>query len=109
DAHTLQLSVNRRFRNRLSFGFNNPILLYEKSRTNARRQHHAGGNKSEPPKQAQADDLFGNFVPTRHTFKGDFVWALPHFDGSSTATRALSQIARDWQLQGVRAAHNSTA
>jgi len=109
DAHTLQLSVNRRFRNRLSFGFNDTILLYQKGSTNARLQHNADGTYSERPDQAQADDLFGNFVPTRHTFKGNFVWALPHFDGSSTATKALSQIARDWQLSGVWTANTGTA
>src|SRR6185436_17138642 len=85
------------------------ILLYQKGSTNARLQHNADGTYSERPDQAQADDLFGNFVPTRHTFKGNFVWALPHFDGSSTATRALSQIARDWQLSGVWTANTGTA
>src|SRR5262245_52691557 len=110
NAHTLQMSLNRRFRNNLAFGFNDTILLSQKGSTNARLQHNADGTYSERPDQAQADELIGNFVPIRQTFKGSFVWALPHFDASANAAmKTLGYIANDWQLSGVWTANTGQA
>jgi len=101
NAHTLQMSVNRRFRNSLSFGFNDTILLSQKGSTTARLQHNADGTFSERADQAAADELLGNFVPVRHTLKGSYVWALPKFSASSAPMKTLGYIVNDWQLSGV--------
>jgi Carboxypeptidase regulatory-like domain len=100
-AHTLQMSLNRRFRNGFSFGFNDAILLSQKGSTTARLQHNADGSYTERADQAQADDLLGNFIPVRHTMKGNFVWALPKIHSSAAGLKALGYITNDWQVSGV--------
>ena len=42
-SHTLQMSVNRRFRNGLSFGFNDTWTLFQTGSTTIRLQHNADG------------------------------------------------------------------
>ena len=101
DSHSLQMSFNRRFRNGLSFGFNDAWLISQKGSTTARLQHNPDGTFSERADQAQADELLGNFIPVRHTFKGNFVWDMPDLHGDSTTMKALGYALNDWQLSGV--------
>jgi hypothetical protein len=108
-SHTLQTSLNRRFRNGLSFGFNDTILLSQKGSTNARLQHNPDGTFSERADQAQADELLGHFIPTRHNFKGNFVWALPKVHGESAGLKTVGYITNGWQLSGVWTANTGTA
>jgi hypothetical protein len=108
-SHTLQMSLNRRFRNGVSFGFNDTILLSQKGSTTARLQHNADGSYAERPDQAQADELLGNFVPTRHTLKGNFVWALPKLHSETTALKTIGYFTNDWQLSGIWSANTGTA
>ena len=104
------MSLNRRFRNSLSFGFNDTILLSQKGSTDARGcSTIRTARYSERADQAQADDLLGNFVPTRHTLKGNFVWALPQYSAESTAMKTIGYIVNDWQLSGVWTANTGTA
>ena len=98
--HSLQLSLNRRFRNGLSFGFNDTIGLSARGSVGARLQHNPDGTFSYRADQADADELFQT-PPTRHTMKGNFVWDLPDVHGESTAVRALALIVNDWQWSGV--------
>ena len=85
------MSLNRRFRNGAVVRLQRHLLLSQKGSTTARLQHNADGTYSERADQAQADDLLGNFIPTRHTFKGNFVWALPQ---TCTASRHGDEDAR---------------
>ena len=80
--HSLQLSLNRRFRNGLSFGFNDTIGLSTRGSVGARLQHNADGTFSYRADQAEADDLLQT-PPTRHTMKGNFVWDLPDLHAGS--------------------------
>ncbi len=75
-AHTLELSITRRFTRGLAFGLNDTIVLSQRGSTSARLQHNPDGSFSERPDQAAANQLLGDFVPTRHFFKGNFVWGL---------------------------------
>ncbi|PYR55894.1 MAG: hypothetical protein DMF91_23250, partial [Acidobacteria bacterium] len=100
-AHTLQLSLLRRFRDGVSFGFNDTIVLTQKGSTSARLQHNADGTYAERADQAQADTLLGDFVPNRHVLKGHFIWDLPDIHGGSSARNAIGWLANDWQLSGV--------
>ncbi len=47
--HSIQASLNRRFRNGLSFGFNDTISLYDHQQSGARLQHNADGSFTVPP------------------------------------------------------------
>jgi len=108
-SHTLQMSLNRRFRNGLSFGFNDTILLSQKGSTTARLQHDPDGTFTERADQAEADELLGNFIPTRHTLKGNFVWAIPKLRGESTTLKTIGYITNGWQLSGVWTANTGSA
>ena len=89
-SHALQISFNRRFRNGVSFGFNDAWLLSQTGSTAARIQHNPDGTFSERADQAQADELLGNFIPVKHNFKGNFVWDLPDIHSSDGA------LTDDW-------------
>lgn len=100
-THLMAVSVNRRFQGGLSFGFNDTIVMSQKGSVGARLQHNADGSFSERPDQAQADKLLGDFVPIRHTLKGNFVWDTPDIRSGGTALRTLGWIVNDWQFSGV--------
>ena len=53
--HSLQLSFNRRFKDGLSFGFNDTIVLSDHQSTGARLQHNADGTYALRSDQAEAD------------------------------------------------------
>jgi hypothetical protein len=107
--HSLQLSFNRRFKDGLSFGFNDTISLSDHQSTSARLQHNADGTYGLRSDQAQADKLLGTFVANRHNFKGNFVWDLPDIRGGGSALKALGLVANDWQISGVWTAATATA
>jgi hypothetical protein len=109
NSHSLQMSFNRRFRNGVSFGFNDAWLLSQTGSTTARLQHNADGTFSERADQAQADALMGNFIPVKHNFKGNFVWDLPDIHSKDGAMRAVGYVANDWQLSGVWTASTGAA
>jgi hypothetical protein len=98
--HSLQLSFQRRFRDGLSFGFNDTIGLSSEGSVAARLQHNPDGTVSYRADQAEADELLQT-PPIRHTMKGNFVWDLPDLRASGAAWRALGMVINDWQLAGV--------
>jgi hypothetical protein len=100
-SHTLQISLNRRFRNGLAFGFNDTIVLSQTGSTTARLQHNPDGTYSERPDQAEADKLLGQYIPNRHILKGNFVWDMPDVPNNGSATQVLGYILNDWQFSGI--------
>ncbi len=108
-SHSVQTSFTRRFANGVSFGFNDAWLLSQKGSTAARLQHNANGTFEERADQAEADKLFGNFVPVKHNFKGNFVWDLPDFKSDSGSLRVLGAVVNDWQVSGVWTASTGAA
>ena len=109
-AHTLELSMTRRFARGLAFGLNDTILLSQRGSTNARLQHAADGSFSERPDQKDQDRLLGDFVGNRHTFKGNFVWEIPGTKrGDNMGLQALKWLTNDWRLSGVWSANTGGA
>ena len=100
-AHTLQLSLVRRYRAGLAYGFNDTIVLAERGQTGARLQHNADGTFSERPDQAEANRLLGDYVPTRHLFKAHFVWDVPGIKSATLFKHALAWVTNNWKLSGV--------
>ena len=107
--HSLQSSVNRRFRNGVSFGFNDTWVLYDHAIAGARIQHAADGSYSFRADQAQADKLLAYVIPNKHIFKGNFVWDLPDLKSSEPALKAVGLVVNDWQLSGVWTGLTGTA
>jgi hypothetical protein len=99
--HSLQSSVNRRFRDGVSFGFNDTWVLYDHSIAGARVQHAPDGSWSIRPDQDKANELFNTFIPNKHIFKGNFVWDLPDLKAAGSALKAVGLVINDWQLSGI--------
>jgi hypothetical protein len=106
EFHSLQLSFQRRFRNGVSFGFNDTITVYDRQNVTPRIQHNADGSFSIREDQAEADRLLGtpdagNTANRLHRFKGNFIWDLPDLRGNGAFRRALGLIINDWRFSSI--------
>lgn len=100
--HSLQLAFQRRFRNGVSFGFNDTISLFDREGAGARLQHNPDGSFSIRDDQFEADQLFGTPDTNRlHRLKGNFVWDLPDIRGGGSALRAIGLLVNDWRVSGI--------
>jgi hypothetical protein len=99
--HSLQISLNRRFRDGLSFGINDTWVLYDHAISGARLQHNADGTFSFRSDQQKANDMLTAVIPNKHIIKGNFVWDLPDFQGTTSGRRAIGWVINDWQVSGV--------
>jgi len=99
--HSIQASLNRRFRNGLSFGFNDTISLYDHQQSNARLQHNSDGSFTYRLDQAEADRLLGDNNPPLHLMRANFVWDMPDIKSTGAAWRAVGFIVNDWQMSGI--------
>jgi hypothetical protein len=98
--HSLQLSFTRRFRNGISWGFNDTIGLSSTGSVDERLQHNADGTVTYRSDQAEAEKLL-QVDPIRHTIKANFVWDLPDMAASRAPLRVLGYLVNDWQLSGI--------
>jgi hypothetical protein len=96
--HSVQLSVNRRFRDGLLFGFNDTISLSDKQNSPLRLQHNADGTITTRADQAKADELLGDNHPPRHLLRAQFVWQVPSM---TSGPRALAYLLSDWSISGI--------
>jgi len=111
NADFLIFGVQRRFTHGLAFGINDTWLLHQAQPAGARLQHAADGTWSYRSDQAEANQLYGDYVPTAHTFKGDFVFAIPGLTnvGSGFAGKAARLATSGWQLSGIWSATSPTS
>jgi hypothetical protein len=94
--HSLQLSLQRRLRNGLAFGFNDTIGLYDRQTVPPRLQHNADGSISVRADQARAQELLGNQNPRAHTMRANFIYLIP-----GAGSGLLNQLTRDWSVAGI--------
>lgn len=99
--HSIQVSLQRRFRNGISFGFNDTIGLSDTQQSGARLQHNSDGSWAYRPDQAEADKLLGNNNPIPHAMRANFVWDLPDLRGDGPTLRAIGYVINDWQFSGI--------
>jgi Carboxypeptidase regulatory-like domain len=100
--HSIELSVNRRFRDGLQFGFNDTIVLSDVLGVDPRFDHGPDGQVVLRADQAQAQDLLGNQNTPRHNFKATFVWQLPKLPPTdNTVLKGVALVLNDWQLSGL--------
>ena len=97
--HSLQVAFDRRFKNGVSFGFNDTISLSQSGSSAPRFQHNPDGSFFIRDDQPQADALLGPPRPQTHIMKANFVWDLPDLIGG--LRRTLGAIVNDWQLSGI--------
>jgi carboxypeptidase family protein len=106
--HSLQVSFQRRFRNGVSFGFNDTMGISEKANSAPRLQHNPDGSFFIRADQAEADALLGAPDPQAHILKANFVWDLPDISSNGRLLRSIGLIANDWQLSGIWTAATGT-
>ena len=107
--HSLQISLNRRFRNGLLFGFNDTVGLSDMQSAALRLQHNADGTITVRADQSKADELLGDNHPQAHLMRAHFVWNLPKVPTSSSAWRVIGAIVNDWSLSGIWSGASGTA
>jgi hypothetical protein len=103
--HSLQFSVNRRFVNGLSGGFNYTLSLSDKGTTGVplRLEHNrATGEFFIRDDQDAFNELMEDQGLQRHIMKANFVWDMPDlaWEGGM-ARRVAAALVNDWQLSGV--------
>ena len=99
--HSIQLSVNRRFRDGLQFGFNDTITLSDVARVGPRFDHGPDGQFVRRADEAQAQELLGDQGARTHVMKASAVWDMPDLRSSQPALKALGLVVNDWQLSGI--------
>ena len=101
EYHSIQMSLNRRFRNGLAFGTNYNLGLSLKGNTGLllRLQHAADGTISVRSDQADYEKLNENLNLQRHVIKSFAVWDLPN--APSNFGTIGRQLLNDWQISGV--------
>jgi hypothetical protein len=100
--HSIQVSLSRRLRDGVSFGFNDTISLYDKQSTALRLQHNAAdGTITIRSDQAQADALLGDNHPQTHIMRANFILQLPNIKSTTSAMKAIGYFANDWSLAGI--------
>lgn len=108
-SHSLQLSIQKRLRNGLSFGFNDTFDLVETSTIAPRLEHRADGTVGLRSDQAEAQALLGSSIPARQILKGNVIWQLPRSGATTGAARVLALIVNDWQASAVWTADTGRA
>jgi hypothetical protein len=100
--HSIEVGVNRRFRNGVQFGFNDTIVLSDVLSVDPRYDHGPDGQRVLRADQAEAQRLLGNQHTPRHNLSATFVWQLPEIVRSRQAGwRAIGLLVNDWQLSGI--------
>ena len=99
--HSLQLTLQRRMRRGLSFGFTDTISLSDRQNTLPRYQHDASGNVSIRSDQAEADKLLGSSLTPLHTMRANLIWQLPTLSSGSSARKVVAAVVNDWQLASI--------
>jgi hypothetical protein len=101
--HSMQFSLNRRYRAGLAFGVNYTLGLSFKGNTGLQKrlQHAPDGTITIRADQADYEKLNEMLNLQRHVLKANAVWDLPNLHASSAGAKALSYIVNDWQVSSV--------
>jgi hypothetical protein len=99
--HSIQITLNRRFRDGLLFGFTDTIGLSDRQQAGLRLERRPDGTLALRDDQARADELLGDNSPQAHVMRAHFVWNLPRLAGSTPTLRALGHVVNDWSLSGI--------
>ena len=107
--HSMQFSLNRRFRNGFSFGTNYTWGISYKGNTGLQRrlQHNPDGSITLRADQAEYEELNENLDARPHYLKANAVWSLPQVP--SSFGRVVGAILNDWQIAGVLTAGSGAA
>jgi Carboxypeptidase regulatory-like domain/TonB-dependent Receptor Plug Domain len=107
--HSIQTSLNRRFRDGFSFGVNYTYGISFKGNTGLQKRlvHNADGSITVRADQAEYEKLNETLDRRPHIIKANAVWDLPKVPASFGAIGAA--ILNDWQISGVLSAGSAPA
>jgi len=107
--HSIQASLNRRFRNGYSFGLNYTYGISYKGNLGLqwRLQHNTDGSFQFRDDQDDYEKLNETLDARPHTIKGNAVWALPRVPQSFG--NIAGAILNDWRVAGVWTAGSGAA
>ncbi len=107
--HSLQTSVNRRFRNGFQFGMNYTYGIFFEGNTGLQKrlQHAPNGAITARADQVQYEELNKTLDRRPHIISANGVWDLPA--APESLGRVVGAILNDWQLSGVLRAGSATA
>jgi len=99
--HSIQTSLNRRFRSGFAFGANYTRQLSFTGNTGLQKrlEHLPDGSIRVRADQAEYERLNKNLGGRVHYLKGNAIWALPRVPQS--LGRAVGLLLNDWQLASV--------
>ncbi|MBI3262266.1 MAG: carboxypeptidase regulatory-like domain-containing protein [Acidobacteria bacterium] len=109
--HSLQVSLNRRFRNGFSFGANYTWGMSFTGNTGLQKrlQHAPDGTISIRADQAEYERLNRNLDRRPHYLKANAVWQLPNLPANGTGVaRVIGPVINDWQIASVLTAGSGT-
>ena len=105
---SIQMSVNRRFRDGVQATFNYTRSLRTIGNTGqgsagqqVRLQHNPDGTFVIREDQAIFDELMRDTGNRPHVIRANFVWELPGVSTDNNASRVIGALINDWQLSGV--------
>jgi hypothetical protein len=102
--HSIQFTLNRRYRNSFAFGVNYTRALSFKGNTGLqeRLQHNADGSYSIRADQAQYESLNQTLDSRPNVIKANGLYDLPKLHGSDSGSmKVLGYVLNDWQVSGV--------
>jgi hypothetical protein len=107
--HSIQTSLNRRFRHGFAFGVNYTYGISFKGNTGLQRrfEHAPDGTISLRADQAQYEKLNENLDRRPHILKANAVWDLPK--SPAGLGPVVGAVLDDWQLSGVLSAGSGPA
>ena len=108
--HSIQTTLNRRFRNGFAFGVNYTSASRSPATPacSSGSQHAPDGTISVRADQAQYEKLIKNLNRRPHIVKANGVWDLPNVAGEPRADVGR-RVLNDWQLSGVLSAGSGPA
>jgi hypothetical protein len=101
--HSIQTSLNRRFRDGVAFGVAYTLGLAWEGNIGLlqRLQHNADGTYAIRADQAEYEALNKDMGNRRHLVKANFLWDLPDVRSANGTMKAIGLLVNDWQLSGI--------
>jgi len=107
--HSMQVALNRRFRNGFLFGVNYTYGISFSGNTGLQKrlQHASDGSVSVRPDQADYEKLLNKLDRRPHILRANAVWDFPN--APSGLGRIGAAVLNDWQIAGVLSAGSAPA
>jgi hypothetical protein len=110
--HSVQFTLNRRYRNGYAFGFNytRGISFTGNTGLQERLQHNPDGSYSIRADQAQYEALNHKLDLRPNVIKANALYDIPKLHGSDHGTmKVVGYVLNDWQVSGVLTAGSAAA